>query len=376
MRSFLLPLGALALAAVIAACSSSGTTTHGSSSSSGGGSGGSSSGGGSGGSSGSGSSSGATVASDAAVDGDIIKTDAGDGLQSYTVQFGPISVGASVEDTQCIVVRLGNPTPIHVGQIHDLLGNASHHMILYKVADTTEQPTPFACQPFTDTLNPADGNPLIISQKKDDTLTLPQGVAFTLDANQMVRLEMHYINAGTSPVSLTTTSTLTPIPDAEYMYDASFLFIGDIDIDIPAQSSFTLGPQFFQMPAQFNTSNFFAMTGHEHQWGTEVQIWSATSASDSPGTPIYMNTTWSDPVTTHFTPPFQVPAGGGFNYQCNWYNASTEPVGFGESANDEMCFFWAYYYPSQGASVCFQSSQFGGTAQCCPGSPLCAELGN
>ena len=28
------------------------------------------------------------------------------------------------------------------------------------------------------------------------------------------------------------------------------------------------------------------------------------------------------------------------------------PVRFGESANDEMCFFWAYYYPSHGTHVC------------------------
>ena len=44
-----------------------------------------------------------------------------------------------------------------------------------------------------------------------------------------------------------------------------------------------------------------------------------------------------------------------------------------------MCFFWVYYYPSQGAHVCFHSEkapQFG-TDICCPGDPLCAFiLGN
>ena len=28
-------------------------------------------------------------------------------------------------------------------------------------------------------------------------------------------------------------------------------------------------------------------------------------------------------------------------------------VGFGESANNEMCFFWAYYYPSHGFDAFF-----------------------
>jgi hypothetical protein len=309
--------------------------------------------------------------------GDAGGDDGGTGPASYTVTFGPIQVPPSTENTQCIVVRLGNAAAIHVGQIHDLLGNSSHHMILYKVADTTEQPTPFDCKPFTDTLNPAKGNPLIISQKKDDTLTLPKGVAFTLDANQMVRLEMHYINASaTQTVTLQTTSTLTPLVEADYQYDASFLFVGDLDVSIPPMSSATLGPIFFPVPSQYASANFFAMTGHEHQWGTKVQIWTAQSATD-PGTLKYTNTSWSDPVTTQFDPPMQMAAGSGFKYQCDWYNASSNTVMFGESATAEMCFFWAYYYPSQGASVCFHSDKLGGGFDaCCPGSSLCSSLGN
>ena len=309
--------------------------------------------------------------------GDDAGMPAGDGgVESFTVTFGPIQVPPSTENTQCITVRLGNPTPIHVGQIHDLLGDSSHHMILYKVSDTTEQKTPIDCRPFTDTLNPAKGNPLIISQKKDDTLALPQGVAYTLDANQMVRLEMHYINATTSTVTLETSSTLTTLPDSEYKNDASFVFVGDLDISLPPMSNATLGPIFFPMPSQFANANFFAITGHEHQLGTKVQVWSAQNANDT-GKLEYTSTMWSDPVTTHYDPPLQFPNGSGFKYQCDWYNGTTSTVTFGESANDEMCFFWAYYWPSQGAQVCFHTANYGGVDVCCPGSSqLCASLGN
>jgi hypothetical protein len=58
-------------------------------------------------------------------------------------------------------------------------------------------------------------------------------------------------------------------------------------------------------------------------------------------------------------------------------NTSEQSVGFGESANDEMCFFWAYYFPSQGARVCVHSDQVsGGIDLCCPGSPLCSLIEN
>jgi hypothetical protein len=377
MRASLFSILALVAAVVVTACGSSTATKNGngSGSGSGGGSGGSSGGGSSGGSSGggSGSSSGSTPFDDAGEpDGDIITTpDAGGGTSSYTVQFGPITVQPGVENTQCIVVPLGNVDQIHVGVIHDVLGTASHHMILYKVAAQATQATPFDCQPFQGALDPSNGNPLIISQKQNDTLTLPPNVAFTLDPNQMVRLEMHYINANTIPVTLLTTSTLTTIPDADYKYDASFLFIGDPEISIPANSTYTTGMQYFALPSQYDSSNFFAITGHEHHLGTEVQIWSATSSSD-PGTSIYTSTSWSDPPTSTFAPPLHIPTGGGFKFQCNWDNTTTNTVSFGESANDEMCFFWAYYWPSQGASVCFTAS---GLSACCPGaSPLCSQF--
>jgi hypothetical protein len=40
--------------------------------------------------------------------------------------------------------------------------------------------------------------------------------------------------------------------------------------------------------------------------------------------------------------------GNGLSYQCEWNNATDDVVEFGEGVNDEMCFLWAYYYPSVG----------------------------
>ena len=292
---------------------------------------------------------------------------------SYTLQFGPIMIPPATENTQCITVRLGNTAPIHVGSIHDLLGTSSHHMIVYKVADTVEQPTPFDCQPFTDTLDPAKGSVLVVSQKKDDLLTFPQGVAYTLGANQMMRIEMHYINATAATTTLVSTTTM--IPTTDFQNEAGFLFIGDPDISLPPMSSTTLGPIFFQAPAQYAGVHFFAITGHEHKLGTNVTISTATSASD-PGTSVYdvPGWLWSEPATVNANPPFSLPAGGGFKFTCEWDNTTASSVTFGESATAEMCFFWAYYYPSQGDEVCFHTTKVSpsGSDICCPGNPLCA----
>jgi hypothetical protein len=284
------------------------------------------------------------------------------GPQSYTVEFGPIVVPAGVEHTQCIVKRLGNPMPLHVGTVHNILGEASHHMVVYRVADTVEQPTPFDCEPFRDTLRPGVGSPMMITQKKDDRLQLPDGVAYTLDANQMLRIELHYLNATSADVMLTASTTMTEA--SHVVDDANFLLIGDPDIVIPSGQDVTLGPVFYQLDATLADIKFFALTGHEHRLGTNVTIAAAADANDA-GTMVYdvPNWSWSEPATVVHDPPFTVPAGGGFRFTCTWHNpnpdTSAPPVTFGESATDEMCFFWAYYYPSHGTHVCLHTDRNG-----------------
>lgn len=294
-------------------------------------------------------------------------------LQQYTVTFPSLTVDPGVEKTQCVVLNLHNPTEIHIGQIHNTLSDASHHMIVYRVADTVEQPTPFDCDPFVDTLDPSKGAPLMITQKKDELLDLPSGVAYTLNAHQMVRLEMHYINATQAPLMLSGSSTM--ITSHTYHDEANFLFIGDPDIKIQPNSSFSLGPIFFAVDqATFGNAKFFAFTGHEHRFGTNVTIQAASGPGDTSGQMVYdvPNWTWSEPATVFHDPPIEVPPGGGFNFTCDWNNTSSNTVKFGESANNEMCFFWAYYYPSAGAYVCAHTTQAGGHDFCCPGAIECA----
>ncbi len=299
-------------------------------------------------------------------------------LPSYRVDFPAVTVPAGFENTQCVIVRLGNPEPLRVNRIHNLLSDGSHHFIVYTSNDTEEVATPFDCDPFTDTLNPEAGAPLMITQKHEEVLTLPAGVAFSLEANQMIRLEVHYIN--TNPdgaIELTASSTFIPIPEAEFENEADFLFIGNVDVFIPAMSTATLGPTFFPIPGNLDGVKYFGITGHTHQWGTDVRV-AATDGPDGADTPVYdvEDWVWSEPETVYHDPPFEVPPDGGFRFTCEWNNLSDQSVGFGESATKEMCFFWAYYYPSVGPFVCFHTDELvpGGADFCCPGSPLCAFI--
>ncbi len=337
---------------------------------------------GSGGAGGSGSAStGSTTTGDIAAStgtGDTTATGAGGGsgggapLGSHTVTWGPYEVPAGTDDTKCVTKRLGNPEELRVGSIHNQLGAVSHHLIVYKVADTEEQPEPYDCEPFQDTLDPSKGMPLMITQKADETLTLPDGVAFTLDPDQMIRLEMHYVNAGAEAAMMEATSTMIPIAEGAFRDEAGFLFAGNFDVDVPANAETTLGPSHVDMPPELEGKKFFAFTGHVHKFGTNVTV---DMSNDDTSVPAYEveDFSWSEPATQYHDPELILPEGGGFDITCNWNNTSNQGATFGEQADDEMCFFWAYYYPSEGSRVCARSDEYNADL-CCPGPALCDQI--
>jgi hypothetical protein len=298
------------------------------------------------------------------------------GVETFTVDWGPYTAAAGEEDTRCVTKRITNATQIRVHQLHNVLGGYSHHLIVYRVADETESLEPTRCQPFTDTLDPARGSTLTVTQRADETISLPDGVAFTLQPGQMIRLELHYINYGREPAEISASSTFITMPEADYEHEADFLFIGNPDIEVPPHAAQTLGPTFFRVPPEFSGVNFFAITGHTHQFGTNVTVGTA-SGSGALDTMVYDvdGWDWDEPDTVYHDPPFQIPSGGGFQFTCEYMNTSDEAVGFGESANEEMCFFWAYYYPSQGSRVCAHTDQLPVPIDiCCPGNDFCDRL--
>jgi hypothetical protein len=299
----------------------------------------------------------------------------------FTLDWGPVAIPPGQEGTKCIWLRLSNETEIKVNRLHNTLASSSHHLIVYKDdMDTVEQTTPIDCQPFTGALNTA-GNiaPIMITQRADDELVLPDGVAYTLGPHQMIKLEMHYLNSTDAEVMASAKVRFIAEDPTTITDEANILFIGSPDIDIAPGATQTLH-QFFTFPSNLDlsTSKVFAITGHTHHLGTDVKVRVAPSRT-GPMDTVYAPTpfSWSEPETTRHEPGFAVPQNGGFDFECTHVNTTNQQVGFGESANDEMCFFWAYYYPSQGSRVCVHSQQAGGADGidiCCPGDGLCALI--
>ncbi len=301
----------------------------------------------------------------------------------YSLRYGPITVPPGKEDTQCVNLRLSNTTAIKVHQMRNLLSDGSHHLIVYKDDDpeTVESTTPESCTPFTGALNLSGMvAPVMITQKAEDALTLPDGVAYTFAPNQMIRIEMHFINSSDAPLEVSATSEFYAVPESEIDHEANILFIGTPDINIPAGAMMDVQAYFTPSRASLDLSGakLFAITGHTHKHGRNVTISTATSAG-GPRTSVYAPSPfeWSEPETTVHRPEFTLPAGlqAGFDIKCSYHNTSSETVRFGESANDEMCFFWAYYYPSKGSHVCVNTNYPGFNIDiCCPDAGAACDM--
>ncbi|HVU05417.1 MAG TPA: hypothetical protein VHE30_26905 [Polyangiaceae bacterium] len=248
------------------------------------------------------------------------------------------------EGTKCLQLPLGNTEAVAIGKIENTLSTASHHLVVSAVNDPAEVPTDlFDCRPFKAVLI---GAPLTVTQKHDDVITMPRGVGFPLAANQLMHLEMHYINTGNDAVDVVAKSALYPLRDSENVQEASFIIVGNLDIQIPPHAEHENPPAYVSLPPEFASANFYAATGHTHRFGTRARLATAANETD-PGTVIYdpPGFSWTEAELKRFDPPFRVPSGGGFRFNCAWNNTTDETVTYGESALQEMCFFWTYYYP-------------------------------
>jgi hypothetical protein len=300
------------------------------------------------------------------------------------VSWGQLNIEPGEEGTRCAVVDVGNAAEVKISKIHNV--TAAHHLVVYLLDDpATPVSEPVTCEPFAKALVPGAGaTPLMIAQKPDDSLELPGGVAYSFYPHQKILLELHYFNGTDEPMTATATTTFhVGAPDV-IRDEASFLFIGTPDVKLPPGADTTI-EGYFTPPESLQGIDYYAITGHTHGLGTDVQVQTAATR-DGTRTSVYAPTAfrWSEPETQRYTPPFSVPDGGGFHFQCSYRNTTAETVKWGESAKAEMCFFWAYYYPSQGARMCLHTTLAGGPDGidvCCPAESgdslaafVCAEI--
>ena len=273
-----------------------------------------------------------------------------------TLTIGPFTLPPGQETTQCITKRMTTTTDTDVTRIETALLPGSHHLIFYKSSATNEQPNPAFCTAF-DSILTAGAAPLLIAESPSAFLNFPDGVAYSMPAGQMVRIEAHYINTTQSTITAMGTVRLYTNTQTGTIHDhANLMFYGNSLITLPPDSQpHTVGPTFHAIN---DGRKIFGLTTHTHRLGVDANIDLATNWL-TPVMRLYDNPNWDNPPLLLLDPPLAIPSGQGLRFTCTYVNDTSGQVNFGESANDEMCFMWAYYYPDHGFDACLTGTPLG-----------------
>lgn len=280
-----------------------------------------------------------TAEADSAEPADTIATlDTGTGptITTRTVEIGPFSVAAGVEQTMCATVDLGNVEPGVIRGLRTHLTAGSHHMIVH-LLDGPADPTPRPCGAFSHGMGQ---QVLFIAQQRESGLAYPEGSGLPVAAHQSIGLELHFINYfAEDKVDITGGLEVDLAPAGSVADEVHVLFTGDLSFTIPAKGTYTETSWWPVSAGQ----RVLAMTTHTHQLGTYASIRVASGPSDTTGALLHESTSWSDPPLTEFDPLLTFDAGTGLLLTCEFDNPNAYPVHFGTGFEDEMCFMWLYY---------------------------------
>lgn len=271
-------------------------------------------------------------------------------VRQYRVAIGPIALAPGQERTVCIVRRMGNATPQLIRRVTANLGDASHHMIIYRVPSRVERLEPYPCQPFSAAHdNTATSGPVMIAQQPDARLELPAGVGLPTVADQFIQLEFHTLNATSAPIESRGEVTFDTVNASDSYAAAELLFSGTLAIQIPPRTPPTAPTQVHHVTRAHQGARVFALTSHTHHLGILATVNHADLGGATGGTvrdlrELHRSTNWAEPPLTTFDPPLTFAPSEGLHLACSYVNPTDRVVNFGLSANDEMCFLWAYYY--------------------------------
>jgi len=261
------------------------------------------------------------------------RPDAGDGPQTYTLQSGPHTVESGVEQTLCMTLDLGNSAPGMIRSIRPTLSPGSHHMIIQRAAVDEPRPVPTPCGAFT------HGDELLfIAQQANAGIDYPDGVGLAISANQLISIEMHFINyVSADPIDITGMVEFDVVPADDSLEPVNVSFLGPFGFSLPPRERSTVQSMQRLPPGD----RIFALTTHTHQLGVEATL---ERVGDGEPTLLHRSTNWAEPPMDIFDPPLVLNSGEEIRLTCVYENTTDETVGFGTNFEDEMCFFWAYTY--------------------------------
>ena len=176
-----------------------------------------------------------------------------------------------------------------------------------------------------------------------DDLVFPEGKAIKVLEGQFIHLNLHLFNTNAtdnlsahSSIMVKEVNPVTPDNEVE------MVFAGTFDINVqPGQDGQASGGCTFT-----RDGTIFAYWPHQHKAGTHHKVEMTVG-----GTHMVVHDEdydFTEQKNYPLDPVIQVHNGDSIAVTCSYHNDSTtDPIEFGDSSNEEMCFTGLYRYPKQ-----------------------------
>ena len=278
----------------------------------------------------------------------------------YQLLTEPVIVEPGTERFLCSVVQV---TPqadeflFWVDRLESMTSDETHHMNVYfgefsfleaflgpeaTLAALGVGPGTYDCEVLGGLMELAV--PFFPSQRTNQRITMPEGVAVPMLAPMTLVMEHHYLNLGEVPVRVNAALNLERTPVEDVTDVASLVFDAISDLSVPSQTA-----KVENRTCVFDREVDVALVStHTHQWAECASINHYDGARDAvEEEPFFVNKYWHVPPILHFERgAFSVAPGDGVHYACHYDNTTTRDLVDDGTADGEMCVFAAVVYPA------------------------------
>ena len=268
------------------------------------------------------------------------------------VQFhlGPWDVAPNFEREFFYYEPLNNDQALFVNRVDMAMRPGSHHLILYDLSDDIPEilvPDPQVFRDIRDTNGNYIPSTLMITSHLNFvtgtqwplmTYHYPPGVALRIPAGTGFDINVHYVNRSSQIIQGEIYANLHTVDSSQVEHVAERLFMNNLDINLPPQTSTTLTKTF----VVDERVQIFQLFSHAHEHMTDFRVFIDGGPRD--GELVYIAYDWEHPPILELNPMLTLEKGQGLRLQATYNNDTNSTINFGFLSSDEMMILFGAYY--------------------------------
>ena len=275
----------------------------------------------------------------------------------YQIRTEPYVVPPATEVDICTVIRVepkAGERFTWANRLESLVSEGTHHMNIFigqfsfldgylgDGASENALGKPLGQYPCDELDVMESAFPIFPSQRQNQAITMPQGVAIPMPLPLVLIASHHYINPTPQPVRINAILNMETVAASE-VSDIAGLVFDVAPTDIPAGSR-----KVEQATCIFERDvEMVVMSTHNHEW-TECATLNRYDGQSGTinAEPFYVNRSWDQPPLLNFgAGEYPMKTGDGIHFACHHYNGTDRTLVNDGTADGEMCVFAAVSYP-------------------------------